>query len=171
MEQVLTAKTALLPLGAANKVRKWLQMLEAVYATSPVSPEGVLAWTKILGRCDEALMDDIVMDWVRNEDRHPKPAQLLRKYETAAAVLRKRQQEQKYAENGETLFKCPYCRDTKYILAEVNDEYGTRAYPCGCSRHGGNLAKALEDPAYEFDWDYGIFRLVNRWIGEEKWVG
>lgn len=172
MDQALkTADKTQLPSGAANKVRKWLHMLEAVYGNQPITPDGILAWTRLLCKCDERIMDDVVMDWLRNEERHPKPAQLLSKYEAAMDAQRKKTFEKKYDENGNSLYKCPFCRDTKFIIAEVRGSYGTVAYPCGCNRQGGNLAKALEDPAYEFDWDYGVFRLVNRWIGDTRWVG
>ncbi len=156
-----------------KRVESYLRMIQGVYNLRPLNQEGVLAWVSVLGDCEPRLLGYVVRDWLKEENRAPKPSDLLREYQR-----RKRNQRQSHLApaylGGEEAYACPYCKDKKLLLIQSGgrDLYGEVEYGCSCrcDPGSGNLRRFLSDPTFEFDGGgvYGVFRRKRGWIGEEE---
>lgn len=147
--------------GKLEKVACWHDMLKQVYNMRELNEGGVIVWASVLGDCDNKTMLRVIKDWIKQEEKAPKPSNLLHAYKL---IEKPKKAKHKYIA-GEEVVACPYCKDTGYIIIIPSDKYET-AIPCNCSDTDvtGNLYKALHDPEYR--WQDGKF-VFRGWVGDD----
>lgn len=156
-----------------DKILAWHRILEGVYNVRPLPDPGLIAWVSALQYCKQSIMDQAIREWINEHNTAPKPADLLSAY---YAIIDKQEWAQKCREHenirldadGKVLYKCPYCRDIGYFAqfcGGISDTYNTKMYRCSCNKNEGNLAKALADARWEFDFNAGGFVRRKTWVG------
>jgi hypothetical protein len=158
--------------GSIANVKEWHRKLRQVYAMRELDETGFAMWAAIIGHCDDDIMQRIIKDWIANNDKAPKPSNLLAEYK----YITKPSQTSRGPQiiNGEEVYNCRYCHDFGYFRAYDGDvkAHGRLAdqvmYPCGCSTKdiSSNLFKALHDDMWY--WSDELFGFVRKieWIGD-----
>lgn len=158
---------------AIDKVKAWHQVIEGVYNVRALPPAGVIAWVSVLHDCQQATMDAVIRDWVRENSIAPKPADLLREYRLVRDSQAQQQKEDAHRDirfdaDGERIYNCPYCRDTGFFMqyygVDASDTYHSRAYVCSCDQRSGILSEALNDMRWKFDFSAGGFVRRRAWV-------
>lgn len=151
-----------------QNVANWHNTLRQIYAMKELNEAGVMAWAGVLGECDNKIMLSVIKDWIKYEDKAPKPANLLAAYRSKTGQNRQRKKTQKFIA-GEETYACKYCHDTGYFRKFDYD--GTEVmYPCRCDSRdlSGNLYKALHSEWFVWDDERHGFIPRREWVGDAR---
>jgi hypothetical protein len=153
-----------------DKVKNWHKILRQVYPMRELDEYGYTVWTSVIGHCDNKTMLGVIKDWIVNNDKAPKPSNLLTEYKYITKPVQKIRGPQ--IVNGEEVYNCKYCHDFGYFRAYDGDveKHGRMAdqvmYPCSCSPHEGNLYKALHDDMWFWSDEFFGFIKKTGWVGD-----
>lgn len=143
---------------------QWLTVLNRVYGLK-YDTNTVAVWASIFDKVNIATMTQVVMDYVKSEEKKPSPALLLSLYRNSRQQYKSVNREPIIAPDGTPAYKCPYCRDTGWVTIEVKDIYGSAVTACNHDKTSGQLKELFDCETLKWSWEHNRFMVC--WAGDK----
>lgn len=143
---------------------EWLIVLNRVYGMR-FDENTVAVWASIFDGVNVKSMTQVVMNYVKSEEKKPSPALLMNLYRNYRQWYKSVNREPVIASDGIPTYRCPYCRDTGWVTIEVKDIYGSAVAPCNHDKNSGKLKELFDCETLKWSWGDGRFNVC--WAGDK----